>query len=93
MKKNVMVICVVFACLSAAFALGTVYGNETKNKVYDDTELIDMDVETMFGSEYHAVLVNYDMDDEHVGYKVYDENNTLVRVVFTDREYLEAMYQ
>lgn len=92
MKKNVMVICVAFACL-VAFALGTIYGNETKNKVYDDTELINMDVEAMFGSEYHAVLVNYDMDDEYVGYKVYDENNTLVRVVFTDREYLEAMYQ
>ena len=92
MKKNVMVICVAFACL-VAFALGIIYGNETKNKVYDDTELINMDVEAMFGSEYHAVLVNYDMDDEHVGYKVYDENNTLVRVVFTDREYLEAMYQ
>lgn len=92
MKKNVMVICVAFACL-VAFALGTIYGNETKNKVYDDTELINMDVEAMFGSEYHAVLVNYDMDDEHVGYKVYDENNTLVRVVFTDREYLEAIYQ
>lgn len=92
MKKNVMVICVAFACL-LAFALGTVYGNETKDKVYDDTELIEMDVETMFGSEYHAVLVNYDMDDERVSYRVYDENNTLVRVVFTDREYLEAMYQ
>lgn len=92
MKKNVMVICVAFACL-VAFALGTIYGNETKNKVYDDTELINMDVEAMFGSEYHAVLVNYDMDDEHVSYRVYDENDTLVRVVFTDREYLEAMYQ
>ena len=92
MKKNVMVICVAFVCL-VAFALGIIYGNETKDKVYDDTELIEMDVETMFGSEYHAVLVNYDMDDEHVGYRVYDENNTLVRVVFTDREYLEAMYQ
>lgn len=92
MKKNVMVICVAFVCL-VAFALGTIYGNETKDKVYDDTELIEMDVETMFGSEYHAVLMDYDMDDEHVGYRVYDENNTLVRVVFTDREYLEAMYQ
>ena len=92
MKKNVMVICVAFVCL-VAFALGIIYGNETKDKVYDDTELIEMDVETMFGSEYHAVLVNYDMDDEHVSYRVYDENNTLVRVVFTDREYLEAMYQ
>ena len=92
MKKNVMVICVAFVCL-VAFALGAIYGNETKDKVYDDTELIEMDVETMFGSEYHAVLMDYDMDDEHVGYRVYDENNTLVRVVFTDREYLEAMYQ
>ena len=92
MKKNVMVICVAFACL-VAFALGTIYGNETKNKVYDDTELINMDVEAMFGSEYHAVLVNYDMDDEHVSYRVYDENDTVVRAVFTDREYLEAMYQ
>lgn len=92
MKKNVMVICVAFVCL-VAFALGIIYGNETKDKVYDDTELIEMDVETMFGSEYHAVLVNYDMDDERVSYRVYDENNTLVRVVFTDREYLEAMYQ
>ena len=92
MKKNVMVICVAFVCL-VAFALGTIYGNETKDKVYDDTELIEMDVETMFGSEYHAVLMDCDMDDEHVGYRVYDENNTLVRVVFTDREYLEAMYQ
>lgn len=92
MKKNVMVICVAFVCL-VAFALGTIYGNETKDKVYDDTELIEMDVETMFGSEYHAVLMDYDMDDEHVRYRVYDENNTLVRVVFTDREYLEAMYQ
>ena len=92
MKKNVMVICVAFVCL-VAFALGIIYGNETKDKVYDDTELIEMDVETMFGSEYHAVLVNHDMDDEHVVYRVYDENNTLVRVVFTDREYLEAMYQ
>ena len=92
MKKNVMVICVAFVCL-VAFALGTIYGNETKDKVYDDTELIEMDVETMFGSEYHAVLMDYDMDDEHVGYSVYDEDNTLVRVVFTDREYLEAMYQ
>ena len=92
MKKNVMVICVAFVCL-VAFALGTIYGNETKDKVYDDTELIEMDVETTFGSEYHAVLMDYDMDDEHVSYRVYDENNTLVRVVFTDREYLEAMYQ
>ena len=92
MKKNVMVICVAFVCL-VAFALGTIYGNETKDKVYDYTELIEMDVETMFGSEYHAVLSDYDRDDEHVGYRVYDENNTLVRVVFTDREYLEAMYQ
>lgn len=92
MKKNVMVICVAFVCL-VAFALGTIYGNKTKDKVYDDTELIEMDVETMFGSEYHAVLMDYDMDDEHVSYRVYDENNTLVRVVFTDREYLEAMYQ
>lgn len=92
MKKNVMVICVAFVCL-VAFALGTIYGNETKDKVYDDTELIEMDVETMFGSEYHAVLMDCDMDDEHVSYRVYDENNTLVRVVFTDREYLEAMYQ
>ena len=92
MKKNVMVICVAFVCL-VAFALGTIYGNETKDKVYDDTELIEMDVETMFGSKYHAVLMDYDMDDEHVGYRVYDENNTLVRVVFTDREYLETMYQ
>ena len=92
MKKNVMVICVAFVCL-VAFALGTIYGNETKDKVYDDTELIEMDVETMFGSEYHAVLMDYDMDDEHIGYRVYDENNTLIRVVFTDREYLEAMYQ
>lgn len=92
MKKNVMVICVAFVCL-VAFVLGIIYGNETKDKVYDDTELIEMDVETMFGSEYHAVLMDYDMDDEHVSYRVYDENNTLVRVVFTDREYLEAMYQ
>lgn len=92
MKKNVMVICVAFVCL-VAFALGIIYGNETKDKVYDDTELIEMDVETMFGSEYRVVLMDYDMDDEHVSYRVYDENNTLVRVVFTDREYLEAMYQ
>ena len=92
MKKNVMVICVAFVCL-VAFALGTIYGNETKDKVYDDTELIEMDVETMFGSEYHAVLMDYNMSDEHVIYRVYDENNTLVRVVFTDGEYLEGMYQ
>lgn len=92
MKKSVMVICVVFACL-VAFAAGMVYGNETKDKVYDDTELMEMDVESTYGSEYHGVLMDYGEDGEHVNYRIYDENDTLVSVVFTDREYLEAMYQ
>lgn len=92
MKKIVMVICVAFACL-VAFAAGMVYGNETKDKVYDDTELMEMDVEATYGSEYHGVLTDYGEDGEHINYRIYDENDTLVRVVFTDREYLEAMYQ